>query len=122
MKPTLRSLAGIAALAVFAGNAFAGELTNADLVRACASQTTVFNKNAEAVGRRLDSYCAGYLESALHALAVQDREPCSPRSPVAAEYLLSVYEAYVRDASISPDVSAAHTLRAAYLRAFSCAK
>lgn len=122
MTYTQRSLMGIATLAVIAGNAVAADLTNADLMRSCTSQTMVFNKSGEAVGRRLDSYCRGYLESALHALAVQDRDPCSPQSPATPEYLLSVYESYIRDVSVSLDDSAARTLRAAFLRAFSCTR
>ena len=122
MTYTQRSLIRITILAVVAGNAVAAELTNADLMRSCTSQTMMFNKSGEVVGRRLDSYCRGYLESALHALAVQDCDPCSPQSPVTPEYLFSVYESYVRDVSASLDGNAASTLRAAFLRAFSCTK
>jgi hypothetical protein len=123
MSYTQRSLIRVAvALAAATSNAIAADLTNADLMRTWANLTMVFNKSGEAVGRRLDSYCAGYLESALHSLAVQDTEPCSPRISITPEYLLSVYDSYLRDMSVSLEDSAARTLRSAFMRAFSCTK
>ena len=122
MTYILRTITGIAIFVDLFCSARAADFTNRDLMRSCAAQTTVFNKSGEVVGGKIDFYCRGYLEGALHALSVQERDACAPRSEVTPEYLLSVYEAYVRDLSISSDEGAARTLRAAFFRAFDCVK
>lgn len=122
MNVFLRSCMAIVFFALVFCDAGAADFTNRDLMLNCAAQTTVFNKSGDVVGRKIESYCRGYLESALHALSIQDRDPCSPRNPVTPEYLLSVYESYLRDASVSPDQGAARTLRVAFFRAFDCGK
>lgn len=100
--------------------AFAADLSNDDLDKACERKTLSYNSKGERVGEKLDSYCSGYLQAILHALRNTPKVKCVSTTDESPEYLLSVYLTYRKEKSSTGSGSASATLLAAYRRAFAC--
>jgi hypothetical protein len=96
------------------------DATNAMLQGWCAKRTIVFNKSGERIGERLDGYCAGYLRGHWDALRQMAGSECKDTDDKQPEYLLSVYDTYVKDKKPKGSDFASPVLMQAYARAFDC--
>jgi len=107
-------------LAAISHITLAADLSNEGLRERCNKKTLVFNRAGEKVGERPDGFCSAYLSATLDALKNIPGSDCKGAEDREPEYLLSVYEMYVRDQKIAGAESASKTLLLAFRRAFDC--
>src|SRR5688500_16714359 len=100
--------------------AWAADATNDMLQNWCSKRTIVFNKSGERVGERLDGQCAGYLRGYWEALRQMAGSECKNTNDKQPEYLLSVYQMYVKEKKPKGSDFASPVLMQAYARAFDC--
>jgi hypothetical protein len=100
--------------------AFSEETTNDKLLKQCADKTIVVNREGQRVGEKLGGYCAAYLSATLDALKNTPGAKCKNQNEGQPEYLLSVYETYVKEKKVAGTDSASKTLLSAYRRALDC--
>jgi hypothetical protein len=100
--------------------AFAKQVSNDNLIKSCEKKTIVFNKQGERVGEKVDGFCAGYLQATFHALLNSKGADCKVSEDKEPEYLLSVYQTYLKEKKLSLSESASRSLSQAFRRAFDC--
>lgn len=100
--------------------ASAAQTSNDELMKSCEKKTIVFNKQGEQVGEKLGGSCEGYLYATLNAVVNSKDSECKVSEDKAAEYLFSVYQAYLKEKKSPLSVSASSTLLQAFRRAFDC--
>lgn len=98
----------------------AADISNEGLRERCSKKTLVFNGRGEKVGERPDGFCDAYLSATLDVLKNLPGTACKGTNDRAPEYLLSVYETFVRDRKIASTDSASKTLLLSFRRAFDC--
>jgi hypothetical protein len=98
----------------------AQEITVEALAKRCGEKTIVMNREGQKVGEKLGGYCAGYLSGALDALKNTPKVECKNKDEKAPEYLLSVFETYVREKKVPITDIAAKAALQAFRRAFDC--
>jgi hypothetical protein len=97
--------------------AWTTDLTNKELAAACGNKTLVYSKQGERVGEKIDGFCSGYLQATFSALVNSASCKASDQS---SEFLLSVYQSYVKEKNVSASDSASKTLTQAFRRAADC--
>lgn len=99
----------------------ANELTNDELQKSCAETTIVMGrdeaKELVRAGEKLDGFCSGYLQATFSAFASNAKCKAEDTSP---DFLLSVYEQYVKDKKIAASANASNTLMQAFRRVPNC--
>jgi hypothetical protein len=101
-----------------------GQMSTAELLKACNEPTKVYGKvggGVKPVGEQLDGLCRGYLEAAFDTLlAGLPKSVCLSGVHPSADYLASVLKVYLKDHPQSQKETAAVTVKAALSRAFPC--
>jgi Rap1a immunity proteins len=100
--------------------AFAQEIAIEALAKRCSEKTIVMNLEGQKVGEKLGGYCAGYFSGVLDALKNTPKLECKNKDEKTPEYLLSVFETYVREKKVPITESAAKAAVQAFRRAFDC--
>jgi hypothetical protein len=94
------------------------------VLKACEKKMSVMGRDENGglvkVGEAIDSYCEGFLEGTLSALA-HSQKICIENQITSPDFLLSTVLTY-RNATKSQDNDAAEVIEAAFRRAFSCKK
>lgn len=102
---------------IASSSALASDISNKDLMDACSKKTVVFGRDdTKAIvraGEMIDGFCSGYLQASLSALA--DANACQVGS-ASPEFLLSVYQQYLKDKKVPETESASKTLARAFRR------
>jgi hypothetical protein len=101
--------------------AVAGDVINRDLIQACSQKTVVMgrdeNKKLVRAGEKLDGFCTGYLQATFDS--IEKPSSCRERG-LTPEFLLSVYEQYMKDKNVPEEESASRTLILAFQRIAGC--
>jgi hypothetical protein len=104
-------------------HAQAADISNKELQEACAKKTIVLghdlDKTLVRAGEKLDGFCSGYLQASFNAYA--NSAACQAKD-VDPNFLLSVYQQYLKDKKVPGSASASKTLMQAFRRAPECKK
>ncbi len=107
-------------LTLAAWTASAAELSNEELRKSCGEKTIVMGRDEDKrlvrAGETLGGFCSGYLLASFGAYG--SNPEC--KKDVSPEFLLSVYEQYIKDKKVPNSASASNTLRQAFQRIASC--
>jgi hypothetical protein len=99
----------------------ASDFTNKDLMDACSKKTIVYGRDDDKkivrAGEKIDGFCSGYLQATFSALANLDSCKAKETNP---DYLLSIYQQYIKDKKVSENESASKTLIQAFRRVAEC--
>jgi hypothetical protein len=95
-----------------------------DLLGRCAKKTVVMGRAEKGeiveVGKRLDGYCAGFLDRAF-AMLIKAKNICAEKSAdSSSDFLVSLVETYRAQKGVGSE-DAASAVEAAFRRHFSCA-
>ena len=78
------------------------------------------NHDVKKVGERLGGYCVAYLQATLDVVNSAPGSICVKPEDDEPQYLLSVFETYIKDEKVDKSTGASKQLAAAYRRAFRC--
>ncbi|MFA5941820.1 MAG: hypothetical protein WC809_20925 [Sinimarinibacterium sp.] len=99
----------------------AANVTNAELLKACGEKTVVMGRDEDKklvrAGEKINGFCSGYIQATFSGFTATANCKSEDASP---EFLLSVYEQYVKDKAVPGSATAYSTLMQAFRRVPDC--